>query len=120
MPMRRYPCGTAALGGVPLLEFRLRSRAGGAMATSPRAFQRQGVRHPLNRSSIAMVSIAVPFMLLLIGFSKPLVRILFQRGAFSSADAESVRLDTDLLRNSDSVLSVKYASSAFSVLHPQE
>src|SRR5258708_9969383 len=101
MPMRRYPCGTAALGGgVPLLEFRLRSRAGGAMATSPRAFQRQGVRHTLNRYSIAMVSITVPFMLLLIGFSKPLVRILFPRWAFSGAHAVPWLLATDLFRNS--------------------
>ncbi|MBZ5523432.1 MAG: polysaccharide biosynthesis C-terminal domain-containing protein [Acidobacteriia bacterium] len=49
-----------------------------------------GCRHTLKRYSIMVSSIAVPLTLCLMVFSKPLVRLLYQRGAFTSADTELV------------------------------
>lgn len=49
-----------------------------------------GCRHTLKRYSLLVVSATVPFTLLLITFSKPIVRLLYQRGAFTAADTELV------------------------------
>jgi putative peptidoglycan lipid II flippase len=49
-----------------------------------------GLRHTLKRYSVLVVLATVPFTLLLVFFSKGLVRVLFQHGAFSSADTELV------------------------------
>jgi putative peptidoglycan lipid II flippase len=49
-----------------------------------------GCRHTLKRYSALVTLAAVPFTACLIVFSKPLVRLLFQRGAFSSTDTELV------------------------------
>jgi putative peptidoglycan lipid II flippase len=49
-----------------------------------------GLRHTLKRYSMLVVLVTVPLTLLLIAFSRPLVRLLFQRGAFTSADTELV------------------------------
>jgi putative peptidoglycan lipid II flippase len=50
----------------------------------------QGCRHTLKRYSLLVISAAVPFTLLLIAFSRPLVRLIFQRGAFTPADTALV------------------------------
>lgn len=49
-----------------------------------------GCRHTLKRYSMLVAAVTVPFTLLLIAFSRPIVRVLFQRGAFTSADTELV------------------------------
>jgi putative peptidoglycan lipid II flippase len=49
-----------------------------------------GCRHTLKRYSLLIASTAVPCAALLMMFSRPLVRVLFQRGAFSPADSELV------------------------------
>lgn len=49
-----------------------------------------GCRHTLKRYVVLVFSAAVPVTLLLFVFSKPLVRVLFQRGAFTSMDTELV------------------------------
>jgi putative peptidoglycan lipid II flippase len=49
-----------------------------------------GCRHTLKRYSVLMLSVSVPITVLLIIFSRPLVRVLFQRGAFTSADTDLV------------------------------
>jgi putative peptidoglycan lipid II flippase len=49
-----------------------------------------GCRHTIKRYSVLVVGATVPLTLLLIAFSRPLVRILFQHGAFTPADAELV------------------------------
>ena len=49
-----------------------------------------GCRHTLKRYSVLVAAITVPLTVLLIVFSKPLVRLLFERGAFSSMDTELV------------------------------
>ena len=49
-----------------------------------------GCRHTLKRYSLLVVAATVPFTLLIIAFSRPIVRVLFQRGAFTSADTELV------------------------------
>ena len=46
----------------------------------------QGCRHSLKRYSALMLSVSIPLTVVLIAFSKPLVRLLFQRGAFTSLD----------------------------------
>lgn len=46
-----------------------------------------GCRHTLKRYSMLAAVTAVPLALALMAFSRPLVRLLFQRGAFTSADA---------------------------------
>jgi putative peptidoglycan lipid II flippase len=46
----------------------------------------QGCRHTLKRYSALMLSVSIPLTVLLIAFSRPLVRLLFQRGAFTSLD----------------------------------
>jgi putative peptidoglycan lipid II flippase len=50
----------------------------------------QGCRHTLKRYSLLVTSAAVPFTLLLIAFSEPLVRLIYQRGAFTAADTALV------------------------------
>src|SRR5947209_3376182 len=49
-----------------------------------------GCRHTLKRYSALVASTAVPFTVVLIVFSRPLVRLLFQRGAFTGMDTELV------------------------------
>ena len=49
-----------------------------------------GCRHTLKHYSILVVSTSVPFTLCLIAFSRPLVRLLYQRGAFTPTDTELV------------------------------
>lgn len=49
-----------------------------------------GCRHTLKRYSALIVGVTVPFTLLVIGFSRPIVRFLYQRGAFTAADTELV------------------------------
>jgi putative peptidoglycan lipid II flippase len=47
-------------------------------------------RHTLKRYSVLVVSVTVPFMLLLMTFSRPIIKLLYQRGAFTAADTELV------------------------------
>ena len=49
-----------------------------------------GCRHTLKRYVALIAGITVPFTLLLIAFSRPLSRLLYQRGAFTAADTELV------------------------------
>jgi putative peptidoglycan lipid II flippase len=49
-----------------------------------------GCRHTLKRYSVLVVAATVPFTLLVIAFSRPIVKLLFQRGAFTAADTELV------------------------------
>jgi len=49
-----------------------------------------GCRHTLKRYTVLVFVVTVPSTFLLIFFSQPLVKILFQRGAFTSADTELV------------------------------
>jgi len=49
-----------------------------------------GCRHTLKRYSALVVGATVPFMLLLITFSRPIIKVLYQRGAFTAADTELV------------------------------
>jgi len=45
-----------------------------------------GIRHTLNRYSRLLFATTVPFTIILILISQPLVRIIFQRGSFSAED----------------------------------
>ena len=47
-------------------------------------------RHTINRYSLLIVVTTLPFTVVFIAFSRPLVRMLFQRGAFTAADTEVV------------------------------
>jgi len=49
-----------------------------------------GCRHTLKRYSGLVLAVSVPLTLCLIVFSKPIVGVLFQRGAFTAADTELV------------------------------
>lgn len=49
-----------------------------------------GCRHTLKRYSLLVLVATVPFTACLIIFAKPLVRLLFQRGAFTAADTDLV------------------------------
>jgi putative peptidoglycan lipid II flippase len=49
-----------------------------------------GCRHTLKRYSVLIVCTAVPLTAFVMTFSKPLVRVLFQRGAFNPADTALV------------------------------
>jgi putative peptidoglycan lipid II flippase len=49
-----------------------------------------GCRHTLKHYSVLVVLTSVPFTLCLMAFSRPLVRLLYQRGAFTAADTELV------------------------------
>jgi putative peptidoglycan lipid II flippase len=49
-----------------------------------------GCRHTLKRYSMLVVAVTVPVTLLVMAFSRPIVRILFQRGAFTAADTDLV------------------------------
>jgi putative peptidoglycan lipid II flippase len=49
-----------------------------------------GCRHTLKRFSLLVIMAATPLTLLLMVFSRPLIKLLFQRGAFTSADTELV------------------------------
>ncbi|HET7873621.1 MAG TPA: lipid II flippase MurJ, partial [Terriglobales bacterium] len=50
----------------------------------------QGCRHTLKRYSLLVISAAVPFTLLLMLLSRPLVKLIFERGAFTPADTALV------------------------------
>jgi putative peptidoglycan lipid II flippase len=50
----------------------------------------KGCRNTLKRYSVLIVATTVPLTLALMILSKPLVRLLFQRGAFTSADTDLV------------------------------
>lgn len=50
----------------------------------------QGARHTLNRYLKLIFLLTIPLTLLLVFFSEPLVRLLLQRGAFTSADTKVV------------------------------
>ena len=49
-----------------------------------------GCRHTLKRYVALIAATTVPFTLLLIAFSRPAARLLYQRGAFTAADTELV------------------------------
>ena len=49
-----------------------------------------GCRHTLKRYVMLIAGTTVPFTLLLIAFSRPIARLLYQRGAFTAADTELV------------------------------
>jgi len=49
-----------------------------------------GCRHTLKRYSFLVVATTVPLTMGLIAFSRPLIRLLFQRGAFHAADTQLV------------------------------
>jgi putative peptidoglycan lipid II flippase len=49
-----------------------------------------GCRHTLKRYSLLLAGVTVPFTVLLIAFSHPIVRVLYQRGAFTPADTDLV------------------------------
>jgi putative peptidoglycan lipid II flippase len=49
-----------------------------------------GCRHTLKRYSVLIAAASVPVTVLLIVFSRQLVRLLYQRGAFTAADTELV------------------------------
>jgi putative peptidoglycan lipid II flippase len=48
------------------------------------------LRHALRRSSQWLLAVVVPGTVLLIAFSKPLIALLFERGAFTAADTRVV------------------------------
>lgn len=50
----------------------------------------QGCRHTLKRYSLLVAGLAVPFTVFLIVMSRPLVRLIYQRGAFTAADTALV------------------------------
>jgi putative peptidoglycan lipid II flippase len=50
----------------------------------------QGLRHTLKRFSFLVFAAATPLTLLLMVFSRAIIRLLFQRGAFTGADTELV------------------------------
>jgi putative peptidoglycan lipid II flippase len=49
-----------------------------------------GCRHTLKRYVVLIAGTTFPFTLLLIAFSRPIARLLYQRGAFTAADTELV------------------------------
>ena len=49
-----------------------------------------GIRHTLNTYSRLVFAVGIPLVLLLVLFSKPIVSILFERGAFSAQDTSLV------------------------------
>jgi exopolysaccharide biosynthesis WecB/TagA/CpsF family protein len=49
-----------------------------------------GCRHTLKRYSVLIGATTVPFTLLLIAFSRPVAKLLYQRGAFTPADTALV------------------------------
>lgn len=49
-----------------------------------------GCRHTIKRYSLLLAGVTIPFTLLLIVFSRSIVRTLYQRGAFTPADTELV------------------------------
>jgi putative peptidoglycan lipid II flippase len=50
----------------------------------------QGCRHTLKKYSFLVMTMAIPCTMLLMLLSKPLIRLLFQRGAFTNADTALV------------------------------
>ena len=72
--------GATALGTAALPYFSTMAAAG----------DWQGCRHTLKRYSLLILSVSVPATVLLIVFSPFLIRILFQRGAFTSLDTAIV------------------------------
>jgi len=49
-----------------------------------------GCRHTLKRYSVLILGVTVPFTLLVIIFSRPLIKLLYQHGAFSASDTDLV------------------------------
>ena len=49
-----------------------------------------GCRHTLKRYTVLTLATSVPFTLLLMALSHPLIRLVFQRGAFNSVDTDLV------------------------------
>ena len=49
-----------------------------------------GCRHTLKRFSLLVIAVATPLAVLVMLFSRTLIRLLFQRGAFTGADTELV------------------------------
>jgi putative peptidoglycan lipid II flippase len=49
-----------------------------------------GCRHTLKKYSAVVFTASLPVTLILVFFAKPIVRLLFQRGAFTSADTQLV------------------------------
>jgi putative peptidoglycan lipid II flippase len=49
-----------------------------------------GCRHTLTRYTALVLGITMPLMLALIAFSHPLIRLVFQRGAFNALDTDLV------------------------------
>lgn len=49
-----------------------------------------GCRHTLKRYSMLVLATTVPLVLVLIAFSRPAVRLIFERGSFTSADTDLV------------------------------
>lgn len=49
-----------------------------------------GCRHTLKRYSMLIVAVTVPFTVLIIIFSRPLIKLLYQHGAFTAADTDLV------------------------------
>lgn len=47
-------------------------------------------RHTLKRYSVLLVATTIPLTLSLVAFSRPLIRLLYQRGAFTASDTELV------------------------------
>lgn len=50
----------------------------------------RGCRHTLKRYFVLVLSVTVPLTILLIACSRPLIRLLLQRGAFTSVDTDLV------------------------------
>jgi len=84
----------AALGYANKLIGAISSMGAMALATATLAYFAKmvaandwaGCRHTLKRYSLLLAAVTIPFTLLLIAFSRPIVRILYQRGAFTPAD----------------------------------
>jgi putative peptidoglycan lipid II flippase len=49
-----------------------------------------GCRHTLKRYSVLVLIVSVPFTLLVIAFSHPIIRFVYQHGAFTAADTQLV------------------------------
>jgi putative peptidoglycan lipid II flippase len=50
----------------------------------------QGCAHTLKRYTLLVAAVTIPFTFLLVAFATPLIKALFQRGAFTSADTQLV------------------------------
>jgi putative peptidoglycan lipid II flippase len=50
----------------------------------------QGCVHTLKRYTLLLAAITIPFTLVLVSFAGPLIKLLFQRGAFTTVDTQLV------------------------------